>query len=180
MSAISVFRRGSSEKDVAGVYDINACIRSWGRRGIVWGGLSGFVLGAIFVANPVAADALTFGTIGTLIVCVIECAVAGGGFGALLAALNGQGVLRSDTTGLAQRRATGRRPSNPFMLPAVDDHGDSMDSLRHDTQRSSTIRRSEDEDGAFAQETVTASAMNPFVVFVTNSAAEVRTINRPR
>ena len=94
MNAISVSRRGPAEKDAVAVNDVGGCIRSWGRRGILSGGLLGFLLGIVFVANPPATEVLTFGTIGTLIVCAIECAVVGGGVGALLAALNGRGVQR--------------------------------------------------------------------------------------
>ncbi len=111
MNAISVYRRRSAGKDAVAVYDVGGCIRLWGRYGILFGGLLGFVLGAAFVANPLASDALTFGTIGTLVVCVIECAVVGGGFAALLAAINGPGVLRGHTMGFARTLATGRPPS---------------------------------------------------------------------
>ena len=181
MNAISVYHRRSAEKDAVAVYDVGGCIRSWGRRGILSGGLLGFVLGAIFVANAPAADVLTFGAIGTVIVCVIECAVVGGGLGALLAALNGQGVLRGNATGVTWTLTTGGpRPYQP-MLPATSDHSDAMDSLWQDTRtRPSTIRPWEDEGGAFAQEAVTASEMNRFVVFVTSNAAEVKNLDRPR
>ena len=181
MNSISVYRRGIGEKDAVAVYDISGCIRSWGRRGILSGGFLGFVLGAIFVANPPAADVLTFGAIGTLIVCVVECAVVGGGLGALFAALNGHGVLRGNATGLARKLTTGRPPSYQPMLPATSDHSDAMASLGQDTQtRPSTTRPWEHEDGAFAEGALTASAMNRLVVFVTNHAAEVKNIDRPR
>ena len=55
MNAISVYRRNSGEQEVVGVYDINQCIRRWGRRGILSGGLLGLILGAIFVAPASAA-----------------------------------------------------------------------------------------------------------------------------
>jgi hypothetical protein len=109
MNAISVYHRRSAGKDRVPVYDVGGCIRLWGRRGILFGGLLGLVLGAAFVANPLPS--LTFGTIGTLVICVIECAVIGGGFAALLAAINGPGVLRGHTTGFARTFATGRPPS---------------------------------------------------------------------
>ena len=111
MNAISVYRRRSAGKDAVAVYDVGECIRLWGRRGILFGGLLGFALGTTFVANPLASDALTFGTIGTLVVCIIECAVVGGALAALLAAINGPGVLRGHTTGFARTLATGRPPS---------------------------------------------------------------------
>jgi len=181
MNANSVDRRRSADKGAVAVYDVGGCIRSWGRRGILSGGLLGFVLGALFVANPPATDVLTFGAIGTLVVCVIECAVVGGGLGALLAAFNGWGVLRGNATGLARTLTTGRPPAYQPMLPATSDHNDDMGSLWQGTRtRPSMIRPWEDEDGAFPQEAVTASAMNRFVVFVTNNAAQVKNIDRPR
>jgi hypothetical protein len=53
----------------------------------------GFVFGALYVANPPAADIPTFEAISTLMICAIECAVVGGGLGALLAAFKGRGVV---------------------------------------------------------------------------------------
>ena len=87
MNAISVSRRRLAEKDAAAGYDVDGCVRSWGRRGILSGGLVGFVLGAIFVANPITTGVLTFGIVGALIVRATECAVVAGGFGVLVAAL---------------------------------------------------------------------------------------------
>lgn len=169
MNAISVYRRRSAETDAVAVYDVGGCIRSWGRRGILSGGLLGLALGALFVANPPAADVPAFGAIGTLIVCVIECATVGGGLGALLAALSGQGVRCGNATGLARTLTTDRPPAYQSMLSATSDHSDAMDSFSQG-----------DEDGAFAQVAVTASAMNRFVVFVTNNAVDVKNIDRPR
>jgi len=148
MNAISVYHRRSAKKDAVAAYDVGGCIRSWGRRGILWGGLLGFALGAIFIANPPATDVLTFGTIGTLIVCVIECAVVGGALGALLAALNGQGVLRGNATGLARKLTTGRPPSYQPMLAAAERsqglHRSSLagysDAVEHDPSNSSTFK----------------------------------------
>jgi len=76
-----------AEKDAAAGYDDDGCVRSWGRRGILSGGLTGFVLGAIFVANPITTGVFTFGIVGALIVRATECAVVAGGFGVLVAAL---------------------------------------------------------------------------------------------
>ena len=86
------------EPGTESIYDVGACIRSWGRRGVLSGALFGFVFAAILVAIPLTTEVLTFGTIGTLIVGTVECAVIAGGFGALAAALYGQGVLRNNTT----------------------------------------------------------------------------------
>jgi len=108
MNAITISRQ-HIEEDAIVVQDVGDCIRSWGRRGILSGGLFGFVLAAILVAIPLTKDVLTFGVIGTLIVGAVECAVVAGAFGVLAAALYGQGVLRGNATGLAHTLATGRQ-----------------------------------------------------------------------
>lgn len=97
MNAITVSRRFIEKDDIV-VHDVGDCIMSWGRRGILSGGLFGFFLAAILVAIPLTSDVLTFGTIGTLIVGAVECAVIAGAFGVLAAALYGQGVLRGNAT----------------------------------------------------------------------------------
>ncbi len=98
MNAIS-FPRHFAVRHAVIVHDVGDSIKSWGRRGIVSGGLFGFALAAILVAIPLTTDVLTFGTIGTLIVGAVECAVIAGGFAALAAALYGHGVARSTTAG---------------------------------------------------------------------------------
>jgi hypothetical protein len=108
--------RHFTEKDAVVVHDVGDCIRSWGRRGVLSGGLFGFVLAAILVAIPLTNDVLTFGTIGTLIVAAVECAVIAGAFGVLAAALYGQGVLRSNTTGLARTLTAGDWPEGTIPL----------------------------------------------------------------
>ncbi|HEY0283178.1 MAG TPA: hypothetical protein VGC27_11215 [Rhizomicrobium sp.] len=98
--------RTFAKRNTIVVHDVGNCVKSWGLRGILLGGSFGFVAVAILVALPLTTEVLTFGTIGTLIVGTIECAVVGGGFGVLAAALFGQGVLRRKTTGLARTLAT--------------------------------------------------------------------------
>lgn len=120
VNAISVSPSSHAERNAVVVYDVDRCIRSWGRFGIRAGGLFGVVLGTIFVANPLTADALTFGTIGTLIVCAMECAVIAGAFGVSIAAFRGRGVLRAETTRLDWIRATPREAEDhlsPDMSP---------------------------------------------------------------
>ncbi len=140
MSTITV-SPGLIEKDAIVVHDVGACIKSWGRRGILLGGLFGFVLAAILVAIPLTTDVLTFGTIGTLIVGAVECAVIAGGFGALAAALYGQGVLRRNATDRLPAGDDWREGNTPLgewpvrwsfpgatalqsVLPATDDYRD--------------------------------------------------------
>ena len=148
MNTTSVHHHRSAERGAVAAYDVSVCIRSWGRRGILSGGIFGFALGAIFVANtPTTTDVLTFGTISTLVVCVIECAVVGGALGALFAALNGQGVLRGNATGLERALTTGRPPSYLPMPPAAGRslgiHGFSLaghsDRVEHDRSNSNTF-----------------------------------------
>ena len=110
MNAISVSGRCSAGKDAVAVYDVGRCIRSWGRHGILFGGLIGLVLGTIFVTSPLTAGVLRFGIVGTLIVCAIECAVVGGGLGVVMAALHGRGALRGSMNGLERTLVT---PSPP-------------------------------------------------------------------
>ena len=104
------------EKDSIVVHDVGSCIKSWGRRGVLSGGLFGFVLAAILVAIPLTNDVLTFGTIGTLFVAAVECAVIAGAFGVLAAALYGQGVVRRNTTGLARTLTAGDWPEGDIPL----------------------------------------------------------------
>jgi hypothetical protein len=104
---MSVISR-SAKQDAVSVHDVDGCIRSWGWRGILSGGLFGVVLGAILVVNLPTGAALTFGIIGTLFVCAIECAVVAGAFGALIAALSGQGISRRNMTELENTLASGR------------------------------------------------------------------------
>ena len=107
---MNMISRRFIEEDAIVVHDVGSCIRSWGRRGVLSGGLFGFVLAAILVAIPLTNDVLTFGTIGTLIVAAVECAVVAGAFGVLAAALYGQGVVRRNETELARTIVTGGPP----------------------------------------------------------------------
>ena len=164
MNAIS-FSHPFTEQHAIVVHDVGDCIKSWGMRGILSGGLFGLVFGAVLVAIPLTTDVLTFGTFGTLIVGAVECAVVAGAFGALAAALHGQGVLRGKTTGLARTLATGRLPACAdwregdialsawparwafpgstaiqTILPVTGDPGDTVDpSMQHAQMRSNAI-----------------------------------------
>jgi hypothetical protein len=79
------------ERTTIAYYDVSDRVKSWGRRGILGGGVLGFVLGAALVAIPHANNILTFGVVGTLIVAVVEVAVITGAFAACAAALYGNG-----------------------------------------------------------------------------------------
>jgi hypothetical protein len=107
MNAITSIR--SLVEDRANVvHDVGDCVKSWGRRGILWGGLFGFVLSAILVAVPFNSNVLTFGTIGTLLIGAVECAVIAGCFSATVAALNSRGVVRGNSAGSARTFSAGR------------------------------------------------------------------------
>jgi hypothetical protein len=90
-------------------YDVSDCVKSWGRRGILWGGLFGLALGIVFVAIPHTDKVLTFGVIGTLIVGMVEGAVVAGAFGVCAAALYSKGVLGDNITQRERMPSAGRR-----------------------------------------------------------------------
>lgn len=96
------------ERNAVAYYDVSDRVRSWGRRGILGGGLFGFAFGMVFVAIPQTVNVLTFGVVGTLLVAAVEGAVIAGAFGACAAALYSKGVLRGRAA-----LPTGRRPSQP-------------------------------------------------------------------
>lgn len=100
------------ERTTIAYYDVSDCVRSWGRRGILGGGVFGFALGAALVAIPHADNILTFGVVGTLIVAVVEGAVIAGAFAACAAALYGKGLVPGMATSLHRPVPTGRRPAH--------------------------------------------------------------------
>jgi hypothetical protein len=97
------------ERNALTFCDVSDRVRSWGRRGILSGGLVGFTLGVAFVAIPHSANVLTFGVVGTLIVGVVEGAVIAGAFGACAAALCSKGALRGRATAFDRTLSSGRR-----------------------------------------------------------------------
>jgi hypothetical protein len=72
-------------------YDVSTNVKSWGRRGVLLGGIFGFALGVALVAIPFTSDVLTFGIIGTLLVAAVEGAVIAGAFAVCIAAFYGRG-----------------------------------------------------------------------------------------
>ena len=77
----------------ATVHDVGAAVKLWGRRGLLGGAIAGFGLGIAFVSLPTGPNVLAFGTIGTLIVVIVEGAVVAGALSACAAALYGSGVI---------------------------------------------------------------------------------------
>ena len=118
MNAIT-FPRHFSVRNAVVVHDVGDSIKSWGKRGMISGGLFGFALAAVLVAIPLTTDVLTFGTVGTLIVGVVECAVIAGGFAAMAAALYGQGVSRNGSVGF-ERKISADATWPEAALPASD------------------------------------------------------------
>jgi len=80
--------------DASMAFDIGNRIKLLARRGAILGALFGLVFGTILVAIPLGFDILTFGFLGTLLICVVECAAVAGGFTALAALLYGLGLRR--------------------------------------------------------------------------------------
>ncbi len=153
MNAITFPCHFSPRKAIV-VHDVGASVKSWGWRGMVAGGFLGFAFATVLVAIPLTTDVLTFGTVGTLIVGAVECAVIAGGFAALAAALYGQGVLRKGSTGFertivadaawpeaatplsdwpARWAFPGRSIAQP-MQAAMVSHQDAEDHSRQDVQ----------------------------------------------
>jgi len=127
VSAISAPRRFAElhtpETGAASVHDVGNCIKSWGPRGIFWGGLFGLVFGAILVAIPLSDDILTFGVFGTLLVTAVQCAVIAGAFAAFAAALYGSGVRVGGGSAQFERILTAGRQSAvaaPRDIPLAD------------------------------------------------------------
>lgn len=87
-------------------------VKCWGRRGIFFGGNFGIALGVIFVAIPFSTDILTFGVFGTLLVGAVECAVIGGGFAALGAALFANDEVEGRTAQPDHTLGATRRPAS--------------------------------------------------------------------
>jgi hypothetical protein len=110
--------RISSSQSAAGVpavtahNNVDGCIKSWCIRGMFVGALFGAAIGAVFVTYPLDTDILTFGIIGTLAVCAIECAVIAGAFGAFAAALYGGGSVPGTIASLSIPRAASRALEN--------------------------------------------------------------------
>jgi hypothetical protein len=99
------------ERNVVAFHNVDGDVRSWGRRGILGGGIFGFALGIGFVAIPFTSDVLTFGIAGTLIVAAVEGAVIAGAFGAFAAALYGRGVRRETGAKAGRKPPSGWRAS---------------------------------------------------------------------
>lgn len=109
MSVISLPKRYAQPRSTP-TRDVTDSVKRWGRRGIFFGGTFGIALGAIFVAIPFSTDVLAFGVLGTLLVGAVECAVIGGGFAALGAALFANGGVWSRAAQF-QPPLAGRRPA---------------------------------------------------------------------
>ena len=103
---------GKREADPRILYDVGTSVKTWGRRGIVWGGAAGFALGIACIAIPLTSDVLTFGIGGTLIVTAVVGAFIAGVLGAFAALAYGSGVPRREGADDNQRRMDGRWPAN--------------------------------------------------------------------
>jgi hypothetical protein len=101
-----LLRQPTAKNNIVAIHDVGRCIKSWGNRGILFGGIFGFAFGAVFVALPYGTNVLALGVIGTLIVGTVECAAIAGAFAAFAAAISGQGIIRVNTIGQERPCAT--------------------------------------------------------------------------
>jgi hypothetical protein len=103
---------GKFETTSYAIYDVGASVKAWGRRGIVWGGTAGFVLGVALVAIPFSSHVLSFGILGTLIVVTVEGAFVAGALSAFAALVYGKGVLQCESAGFDRSRSASRWATN--------------------------------------------------------------------
>src|SRR5450631_1546402 len=96
MKNLSLIGKGyQSEKHAVGTYTNGARVKSWGRNGAFWGGVSGLLLApAVFFLPGIGVIALA-GPVVSALVGALEGAVVGGGMSALGAALSRIGVAKS-------------------------------------------------------------------------------------
>ncbi len=83
-----------TEQDILGYYNTGDRVRFWGKFGAFWGGLTGLLFGSAFLFIPVVGHVIVLGPLVAWIANGLAGAVAGGGLGALGAALYSIGIPR--------------------------------------------------------------------------------------
>ncbi len=79
--------RDEPDTIIAPLYGAIACVKDWGRCGVILGANFGIILGAVFIAIPFSAEIPRVGLFGTLLVGAIACALMAGAFAGVAAAL---------------------------------------------------------------------------------------------
>jgi hypothetical protein len=93
IKSLSVIGKGyHTEEKVVGFYNMGERVTFWGKRGAIWGGLWGWLLGGIFMTLPVIGPVVVVGYFATVVLAIIEGAAVVGGLSALAAALYSIGI----------------------------------------------------------------------------------------
>jgi hypothetical protein len=92
MKMLSVIGKGyHTEEKAVGFYNMGERVTFWGKRGAIWGGLWGWLLGGIFMVLPFG-PVVVIGYFATVVLAAIEGAVVVGGLSALAAAFYSIGI----------------------------------------------------------------------------------------
>src|SRR5579863_1334269 len=93
MKHLSIIGKGyQTDEKVVGFYNTGERVKFWGRRGAFWGGLWGWLLGAVFISIPAIGPVIVLGYLAAVVVSAVEGAVVVGGLSALGAALYSIGI----------------------------------------------------------------------------------------
>jgi hypothetical protein len=93
MKHLSIVGKGyETDEKVVGFYNTGDRVKFWGKRGAFWGGLWGWLFGAVFITVPGVGPVIVLGYLAALVVSAVEGAVVVGGLSALGAALYSIGI----------------------------------------------------------------------------------------
>jgi len=93
MKHLSVVGKGyHTDEKVVGFYNAGDRIKFWGKNGALWGGLWGWLMGALFMLIPGIGHVVVLGYLATMVVSAAEGAIVVGGLSALGAALYSSGI----------------------------------------------------------------------------------------
>jgi hypothetical protein len=96
MKHLSVVGKGyHTDEKVVGFYNAGDRVKFWGKRGAFWGGLWGWLVGALFLTIPGTGPVVVLGYLAAAAVSAIEGAVVVGGVSALGAALYSIGIPKN-------------------------------------------------------------------------------------
>jgi hypothetical protein len=96
MKHLSIVGKGyQTDEKVVGFYNTGDRVKFWGKRGAFWGGLWGWLVGAVFITIPSVGPVIVLGYLAAVVVSAIEGAVVVGGLSALGAALYSIGIPKN-------------------------------------------------------------------------------------